>query len=241
MSKPKVPSLQHLARNWRNDATKIKKLLVRLALNPPNFNYDPLFGALRDMLLFGQSFEQIAEGIRRGTKRADLRDNYLEILPLIRDHFRGTKASFVQAVDRRFYPIGKGLLVPFTPPLIYGVGGKIRFPWFSFWRSNPLESESLSLFVTVVDDMLAQDPDLEKALFEILDFSAAGPDDARQLTVINTKDIPRVSEIRKREMLDLFVEGLLLARTELTKSKPAEFPDQPSDSGSPPHPDLFDR
>jgi hypothetical protein len=37
--------------------------------------------------------------------------------------------------------------------------GQVYFPWFSFWRSNPLADASLSLFVMVVEEVLLQDPD----------------------------------------------------------------------------------
>jgi len=113
MARLKVPSLQHLARNWRDDPQQIKRLLVHLVNNAPTFNYEPLFSAVRDMLVLRQPYEQIVEGIRRGIPRPDVRANLLEVLPLIRDYFEGISPSFVQAVDRRYYPIGQGLMVPF--------------------------------------------------------------------------------------------------------------------------------
>jgi hypothetical protein len=133
MAKLKVPSLQHLARNWRNDPQQIKRLLVNLVENGPTFNYNPLFSAVRDMLVFSQPYTEIAEGIRRKIKRTAVRENLLNVLPLIRDYFDGVNPAFVQAVERRYYPVGLGLMVPFDPPLIYGDGGRLHFPWFSFF------------------------------------------------------------------------------------------------------------
>lgn len=40
MAKLKVPSLQHLARNWRDDPLRVKRLLVHLAQNSPTFKDD---------------------------------------------------------------------------------------------------------------------------------------------------------------------------------------------------------
>jgi hypothetical protein len=95
--------------------------------------------------------------------------------------------------------IGCGLIVPFDPPLLYGIGGKLTFPWFSFWRSNPLADARLSLFVTMVDELLADDPDLAAADFQILDFSvpkvkAGRTKPPRQLRIIDARDIPRTNE-----------------------------------------------
>jgi hypothetical protein len=239
MSKLKVPSLQHLARNWRNEPQQIKKLLLSLVENGPTFNYIPLFSAVRDMLMFGQPYAEIAEGIRRKVKRADVRDNLLGVLPLIRDYFDGVNPAFVQAVQRRYYPVGRGLMVPFEPPLIYGDGGRLHFPWFSFWRRNPLAGESLALFVSIVADVLLQDADLEEADFVILDFNAPKSNAPRELTVIDAQTIPRVSEARKVEMLSVFAEGYFLAEAELSSTvtpsgeKPADRP------GPVDQPDLF--
>ena len=215
MTNLKVPSLQHLARNWREDPLQVKRLLVHLAQNSPNFNYDPLFGAVRDLLVFGQPYDQIVEGMRRGVKRPDVLRNYLSVLPLIRDHFDGVSPAFVQAVDRRYYLVNRELKVPFQPPLIFGASGQIHFPWFSFWRANPISRERLSLFVTMVEEVLLQDSDLEDARFEILDFSAPASKQPRELTVTDAREVPRVSAEQKAEMLAIFAEGFSLAQAEL--------------------------
>lgn len=214
MAELRVPSVQHLARNWRDNPAAIAKGLVKLAIDPPRFSYSPLYGAVRDLLVLGVPYDQVVEGIRR-IRREKVRENLLGVLPLIRDHFAGVTPDFYQTIDKRYYPVGRGLMVPFEPPMIYGVGGQLYFPWFSFWRQNPLSKERLSLFVTLVEEVLMQDPDLENARFEILDFSCPGPKLPRSLTVIDAKEIPRVNEARKLAMLEAFAEGYFKALAEL--------------------------
>jgi hypothetical protein len=243
MSKLKVPSLQHLARNWRSDPQRVKRALVELVRNSPTFSYDALFGAVRDMLVLGVPYEQIEKGIKR-IKREDLRDNLLSVLPLIHKHFSDIAPTFVQSVARRYYPVGRNLMVPFDPPMIYGLDGQIHFPWFSFWRSNPLTDERLSLFVSIVEDVLLQDPDLENARFQILDFSAPAPKEPRELRVIEAAEILRISPERKIEMLTIFADGYSMAETELSSaSKPdSESTSKSAEEGTrDEHPDLFDR
>jgi hypothetical protein len=240
MADLRVPSVQHLARNWRNNPALIARLLVRLALNPPRFNYNPLYSAVRDLLVLGAPYDQVVEGVRR-IKRASVRNNLLSVLPLIRDHFAGVSPDFYQTIDKRYYSIGRGLMVPFEPPMIYGVGGQLYFPWFSFWRRNPLANERLSLFVTIVDEVLMDDPDLETARFEILDFSCLGPKEPRTLTVIDSRDIPRIEEARKTEMLEAFAEGYFHAVAALKGEPPSAEED--CDEATKPDPDqpgLFD-
>jgi hypothetical protein len=213
MPELKVPSLQHIARNWRDDPVWVRRILVKLATNPPTFNYSPLFAAVTDLLVLHVPYDQVVQGISTKIKREDVRQNFLSVLPLINNHFTGVSPDFYQLIDRRYYPVARGLMVPFEPPMIYGVGGQLFFPWFSFWRQNPLSNERLSLFVTLVDEVLMQDPDLERARFDVLDFSA--PNGTRELTVIDARNVPRLDEARKVQMLSAFAEGFFQAQAEL--------------------------
>lgn len=240
MSDLRVPTVQHLARNWRNNPALIARILVRLMMDPPRFNYNPLYSAVRDLLVLGVPYEQVVEGISR-IKREGVRNNLLSVLPLIRDHFAGLSPDFYQTIDKRYFSVGRGLMVPFEPPMIYGVGGQLYFPWFSFWRSNPLANERLSLFVTIIDEVLVDDPDLENARFEILDFSCPDRKSSRILRVIDAGDVPRVTEERKKEMLQVFAEGYFQALAAL-KDTPASAAKQSSDSptNDPDQPSFFD-
>ncbi|MEN3951116.1 hypothetical protein [Iodidimonas sp. SYSU 1G8] len=219
MTNLKIPSLQHLARNWQSTPSGIAKQLIELANNPPTFNYNPLFSAVVDMLVLNVPYEHICEGIRRKIKWIALRENYLETLALIYKYFQCVNPTYVQRVGRRYYPVGRGLLVPFDPPIIYGEKGEVYFPWLSFWRINPLLGERLSLFVTLVEEMLRNDPELEGARFQILDFAAPGKKKPRQLVVRDTTGIPRLNPSRISEMLSTFAEGYLQAVYELSSAK----------------------
>jgi hypothetical protein len=241
MAELRVPSVQHLARNWQDDPSSIARALIRLVISPPRFSYNPLYGAVRDLLVLRIPYDQVAKGFSK-ISRESVRNNLLGVLPLIRDHFDGVSPDFFQTVDKRFYPVGRGLMVPFEPPMIYGIGGQLYFPWFSFWRQNPLARERLSLFVTLVDEVLMQDPDLERARFEILDFSCPSPKAPRQLVVTDARDIPRVNDARKVAMLEAFAEGYFRALADLARETPRSEEDSRDDApgSNPDQPGLFD-
>lgn len=220
MAKLKVPSVQHLARNWRPTSISVTKKLITLAKHPPQFSYEPLFGAVRDMLVLGVPYEQVVEGIRRGEKRVWVRENLLEVLPLLNSHFSNIEPDGPpNRVARRYYPLARDILIPFEAPLEYSVGGQKYFPWFSFWRSNPLADKRLSLFVTLVEEVLLQDPDLDTAIFQILDFSCIEGKSERRLLVVDARDIPRLNESEKRAMLEVFADGYRAARDQLAGVK----------------------
>lgn len=216
MARLRVPTLQHMARHWRDDPDLVRRAFVRLALNPPQFSYDPLYGAIRDMLVLGLPYEQIEDGIRKGVKREWVRDVLLEVLPLIRDHFSTITPDFPpQDVAPRKYRAARDFIIPFRPPLVYGIGGQLYLPWFSFWRSGALAGKRLSLFLTIIDELMRDDPDLEQARLEVLDFSIPDGEKKRVLRVVNAREIPRLGIVERDAMLATLAEGYRRAVLEL--------------------------
>ena len=236
----KVPSVQHMARNWHATPDRVCRKLVALAKNPPKFTYDPLFAAVRDMLVFGVPYTEVVEGIRRAEKRRWVRNLLIEVLPLIGDYFAGIEPDGPpRRVARRYYPLARDILIPFEAPLEYSVGGQVYFPWFSFWRSNPLTDRRLSLFVTIVGEVLLQDPDLDRANFQILNFSIPEGANERRLVIIHAKDIPRLDKAEKDAMLEVFADGYRLAQTELAGAKQYEDARGDARRSDPDQKDLF--
>jgi len=215
MAKLRVPSIRHLARHWYESPRKIEDEFVKMAMNPPFFNYNALNDIARDSLLFKVPEVQIIKGIKEKEKRKRVQNILLEVVPLLHGHFSDIQPNFVNDVAPRFYPIGRDLRIPFKSVFIYGVGGQIYLPWFIFWKRNPLDDNQLSLFVTLVKEILRQDPELEDAKFQILDFSATSSKECRQLRIIDTADIPTFDLTETAEMLAVFVEGFERAEARL--------------------------
>lgn len=207
MVKLKIPSVQHLARHWRSSPKKIEDSLVKIAINPPFFNYNALNYVARDHLLYGIPEEQIVEGIKKKEERKKVQNTLLEIVPLVIEHFSTVNPDFVHDIAPSYYPIGRELKIPLKLSFIYGVGGQVYLPSFIFWKKNPMDEQQFSLFVSLAQEMLHQDPDLEAAKFKILDFSAKGRNQGRTLEVIDSKDVPILNSSTRAEMLSVFVEG----------------------------------
>jgi hypothetical protein len=232
MAKLKVPSAQHLARNWKSEPSQICSDLVKLVRYPPRISYSPLFPLIGDILQFGTPKDDIERGIRMKAYREDIQENYLEILSLI---YKKLDISYIQhtyLVQERYYPIGRGLKIPFRPPIMHTSNDNLYLPWFSFWKSNPLADRQLALFVSIVRDVMANDPDFEDAGFQILDFSAPIKGGPRKLAFIETESIPSLSADEMREMLDVFAEGFLMAEDALAKGSRENQRQEPSETAS---------
>lgn len=91
-----------------------------------------------------------------------------------------------------------------------------------------------------MEEVLLQDPGLEEAKFEILDFSSPASEQPRELRVLDAREILRISDERKTEMLSVFAEGYFLAEAELSSTIEAKQERQPSDADSGGQPGLFD-
>lgn len=215
MSTLKVPSLQHLARIWRPTPEGVEKELLRLARNKPLFSYEILKNVPFDFLYFKVPKEQVARGIERKERRLSIRNNLLDIVALLHSHCSSITPEFVLPVGLQYYSLARNLRIPFSPTLMYRENGQTFFPWFIYWRDNPLTMEQYSLFVTLVEEMLRQDPALEGAKLQIVDISAPSKKDPRKLEVLDTDSLPRLSDSEKREKLAIFVEGFERAQTTL--------------------------
>lgn len=206
-SKLKVPSLQHLAKLCRPDSDQVTRALLALLDNSPTFSYEPLYRLIEDMVRWKTPCSQLEDAVKRGRYREDVRKRYLDILPLLSGFFESRSISFSSLVSPRYYSVDRDLLVPFTPPLLYGSSGALYLPWFMFWENNPLWGERLSLFVTLVSEILKEDSDLEDARLLIVDLSYDKMEQARTLKVTDANDIERLSSRKKKELLATFAVG----------------------------------
>jgi hypothetical protein len=215
MSKLKLPSLLQVARNWKETPQEISQRLVALAKHPPQFSYRCLHVVAREIVILDTSYEQLLEYIRRSERRPRYQRTLLEVLPLLCSHLKGLEPDYFQDVSARDYGLAPDIQIPFAPPFIYGFGGQIYVPIFSFWRSNPIGGAPLSLLVSLAEDILLNDADLENAHLQIFDFSKPNGEDERRLRIIDARDVPRLDHREKCSMLEVFADGYRIACHEL--------------------------
>jgi len=209
------PSLLHLALLWRPTPQGVAKAIIQSHKSTPDFTYAPLFRLINVALKRKLSYINFVSAIRECEKRPRVQKIFLDLLPLIYDHFNNINPNFVLPIKKRQYVISNDIAIPFNPPFVYGVDGQLTLPWFIFWKKNPLSEEQVALSATLVRELMDQDPELSEANFAIYDFSAPLGDDNRILRITNGADLPRLNKIRRNQMLEIFVDGFLLAREQI--------------------------
>ena len=237
-AKVRVPSAQHLVKNLHDRPEFVQRALVQNALNPPRKSYKPLHKATLDVSL-KVPLQQIEQGIRRVERRPTVADDLVKLVGMIEGHFSPIVTDFPPMdVECRHYSVGRGLRIPFQPPLCYYIGGELYLPWFMFWMRNPLVKKKLSYFLTILDEIREQEPDLEDARVQILDFSVPDKAFERSLLVIAEDDIPRATKDELTDALEIFTYGFFRAQLELANRTddpaPSQPPNDPDDQ-----PDLF--
>jgi hypothetical protein len=86
-----------------------------------------------------------------------------------------------------------------------------------------------------------QDPDLEDAKFQILDFSVPKGQAMRELKIVNASAIPVLNETDRDAMLEVFAEGYLRAQAELAQATEPKAEQQPEKRPDDNQLGLFDR
>lgn len=212
--KLKPPSLQHVARFYRPTADGVKKEFLKLARAHPPFSYEDLYKLAWDMAKGLQTYEAVhkaASEIKLEVKR----NSYLRALRPCSVFFDELKHGYAIPIGSRSYSIGRGIQVPFCPPMLCGTAKGIVLPWLIFWTDNPLTGLQLQLFVSMVEDILKGEPDLDSAQLLIVDMSdAAIKKDGRPM-LTSSADVPKLPASQMVSMLSTVVEGFELAKEEL--------------------------
>jgi hypothetical protein len=183
---------------------------------------------------------QIEAGIRRVENRPRHLKNLLEILNLIDGHFSILAPDFPPIeVECRYYRIAPDIIIPFQPPLYYAVGGQPYLPYPNYWRNNPLRGRRLAAFLTIVDEIREQEPDLETARVHILNYGIPQGETKRRLVVLDESDIPRLGRDELSAVLQVFADGYRAARDELAGVKPERKDKEEAPRRDPNQPDMF--
>ena len=118
-----------------------------------------LHKATLELVCLRTPLAQIEAGIRLGEKRPNHLKNLLNILSLVDGHFRTLEPDFPPIeVECRYYRIASDIIIPFQPPLCYGIGGQLCLPYPNYWRNNPLRGTRLSVFMSIIDEIREQEP-----------------------------------------------------------------------------------
>lgn len=241
IKKLKAPSLIHVARLYRPTSEQVKKEILKLANAAPPFSYEDLYELMWDRAHVGIPSEQIERSIA-GIGQKIKRDSYQRAFAIADKFFENLDRSFEMRIEPRSYSIGRDLRVPFAPPMICGGGsnGPV-IPWLLFWKQNPLTDEQTSLFMSMAQATIEEEPELDGASLLLVDTSIKALDEGGNACVLNAADVKRIPDQRLKEMLEVFATGFHMAQAEWQESVPVHKDARRSPEIDDSQQDMFDR
>lgn len=214
------PALHHLVCSAYDTPLAVSKSLIQRYLSRPPFSYKLLGNLVEIAMKADVSQAQFDSAVRKHQPQK-FQSIFLELTPLIHKHFNSIRSKYILQIEPRKYLIND-IEIPFKPPFAFELNGELVIPWFIFWKTNPLTDYQYSLFATLVDQVLQQDPDLRDAKVLIYDFSAKDGADSRTLLIKDASEIPRLNPTELQAALETIVDGFKLAQAELSKMQARE-------------------
>lgn len=209
------PAVHNMVRSAFDTPEEVSKALIKSYLSHPPFSYR-LLGDIIRLALKGNKLSKPAldSAVLAHQKNPDYQKIFLEITPLIFEHFSSISPKFILDVEPRKYKINR-IEIPFKPPFAFGVGDEIIIPWFIFWKNNPLTSKQLSLLATIISDLMSQDPDYRDAKIQIYDFGVGEDGETRTLQITDLATIKKLGSQELEDALLAFLNGYEMAEARI--------------------------
>ena len=211
------PAVHNMVRSAFDSPEEVSRALVKSYLSHPPFSYR-LLGEIIRSALKGHKLSKatLDSAVLAHQKNPDYQKIFLEITPLIFEHFSSISPKFILDIEPRKYKINH-IEIPFKPPFAFGVGDEIIIPWFIFWKKNPLTEKQLSLLATIISDLMSQDPDYRDAKIQIYDFGVGEDGEARTLEITGLATIKKLSPQQLEDALLNFLNGYEMAEASIKK------------------------
>ncbi len=146
------------------------------------------------------------------------RKSNLEAVRAFADYLRDFRPEKLLAVDKRYYPIGRGLHVPVNPPgvIVDSAGPKLFWP--SFWKQDKFDELTRSIFGSILERSFFRLADYKDMPLAFVDLSAEDGSKHRSVKVLGRSDFGLLTDIELRLETDKFVETYLRIRSEEKKT-----------------------
>jgi hypothetical protein len=212
-STARIPSLQHFSALLGGTAGQIEKRIRGLSNLPP-----VSYTKLREQWiidLIGVSILLIENACKLLHGELNRASN-LEAVRALGEYLRIHKPEKLLFIDKRYYPIGRGLLVPVNPPgvILDSEGPKLFWP--SFWKHDKFDELTRAIFGSILERSIFRLGDYKDMPLAFVDFSAPSGSKERGMKVLNRRDFCALTDIELRIETDKFVEAYLRLRADET-------------------------
>lgn len=202
----KTPTLQHFATFCGATRDETKQNFAKNRGGASGVSYERLrMSFLPDMLTLGVTIDAVRRSIEMYPNERNRQSN-IGALDALGRYVRSKPFDRVEPIERRFFAIRPGLLVPVNPPFVVVAGGAASVLWPSFWKTpGKLSGMPGAVFGSILERELFSRPDFRDLELEFLDLSAPDVKSAREFKIYRRKDFPTLSDTELGTALEYFV------------------------------------
>lgn len=220
-SSARIPSLQHFSVLNGGTIDQIEKRIHGLSKLPP-VSYMRLRDQwIIDLIRLGVPLATIEKACLLLRGELNQQSN-LGALRALAEYLRIHKPDKLLAIDKRYYPIGRGLLVPVNPPGVVVEGGTPKLFWPSFWKQDKFDKLTRSIFGSILERSIFRLTDYRDMPLAFVDLSAENGAKTRSIRVFQRKDFAALTDAELRTETDKFVEAYLRVRSAETAQSEEE-------------------
>lgn len=218
-SSTRIPSLQHFSALLGGSTDQIEKRIRDLSNLPPVSYLKLREQWIVDLIRLGVPVALIEKACE--LLRGELnRKSNLEAVRALAEYLRLYRPTKLLAVDKRYYPIGRGLLVPVNPPgvILDNEGPKLFWP--SFWKQDKFDDLTRSIFGSILERSIFRLSDYKDMPLAFVDLSAEKGSKVRCVKLLGRDRFGSLSDFELRSETDKFVEAYLRVRSQEEKTSP---------------------
>jgi len=154
-------------------------------------------------------------GDAQAESRTTFRDGCIQILDLASEYFSKVNPDRILRVQESHYSLRRDFRIPFRPLMMYLKEEKFVIPWLNYWKTKSLTGSRLSYFCTIAEQQLREHPDYEEAEFHILDFRPPNANSPRDLRIINSSTVSKMTDVEIEQYNNAFVTAFFGLEKEL--------------------------
>jgi hypothetical protein len=219
----KAPTVQHFSTLFGGSEGQMRNKLSKGQSGGSGVSYEFVrTRTIFDAIQLRQPFGELRRSITMMKGELNVQSN-LGVLEALERYIHDNPFSGAVRIERSYFPIARGLLVPVNPPLVLIHSTAPVVLWPSFWktpgRMNGLPS---AIFGSILEREIFARTDFRELELEFLDLSSPDGTGPRSLRIYRRAHFPTLTDAELKVEMDKFASIFFELKEKKAKDKSAE-------------------
>ncbi len=201
----KAPTLQHFSTCFGGAESQMRSKLTKGQSGGSGVSYEFVrTRTIFDAIQLRQPFSELRKSIQMLKGELNVQSN-LGVLDALERYLIDNPYSGAIQIERSYYPIARGLLVPVNPPLVLIHESKPVVLWPSFWKTpGKMNGMPSAIFGSILEREIFSRPDFRDLELEFLDLSSPDGKGPRSLRVYKRSNFVQLTDAELKAEMDKF-------------------------------------